>query len=150
MNGSTLNTLMSQIVTKHIRWDRFAEDIGFVFLTKQCVRSILEHVDDKVIRDIATTTCRAAMRDAVIFIKGRESLDNFLEVIDLWFNASHIPFRHITVRGENRYVIQHDFGRKWSLYIVSVINSLSTEMGFKMKNQKINDHSAFFDILVSR
>jgi hypothetical protein len=30
MSGITLNTLISQIITKHTEWDRFAKDVGLV------------------------------------------------------------------------------------------------------------------------
>lgn len=146
MDSITLNTLTSKILTKHVEWDRFAEDIGFVFLTKPFLRSLLEKVDEETIKKIAVSTCRGAIRDAIIFIKGEINIGSFLSAVDLWFGASHMPFRHIVKQDSDRYIIQHDLGKKWSLYIVTVINAVLNEIQYKSVNQRIDEQSATFEI----
>lgn len=147
MNSTTLNTLISQILSKHVEWDRFAEDIGFVFLTKTFLRTLLDHVDEKTITTIAVSTCRGAMRDAVIFIKGQLNIESFLHAMDLWIGASHLPFRHIVSNGMDRYIIQHELGRKYSIYLVTVVTSLLVEIGYRTEHQKIDDQSVSFEIV---
>lgn len=141
----TLNTLIGQILTKHIKWDIFAGDIGLIFLTKPSLRSLLQYIDEKSIRAIAASTCKGAMHDVIIFMKGNMNIDNFLEVLDLWIGASHIPFRHI-VNERHQYIIQHDLGRKWSIYVTTVIGSLLSEIEYKIIEQKIDDNSVSFAI----
>jgi len=147
MNSTSLNTLISQILTKHVEWDRFAEDIGFVFLTKPFLRTLLDHIDEKTITTIAVSTCRGAMRDAIIYLKGEINIDTFLQAVDLWFGASHMPFRHIVKNGEDRYIVQHELGKKWSIYITSVMNSLLNEIGYHTKNQRLDDQSTSYEIV---
>ena len=147
MNSTTLNTLVSQILSKHVEWDRFAEDIGFVFLTKQFLRTLLDYVDEKALTMIAVSTCRGAMRDAMLFIKGKIDITTFIQALDLWFGASHMPFRHIVNGGSDRYIVQHELGRKWSIYIATVVNSLLTEMEYMVKNQKTDEQSVSFEIV---
>ena len=146
MNNVTMNTLISQILSKHVKWDCFAEDIGFVFLTKPSLKSIFEEIDEESIKRIALSTCRYAIRDAFIFIKGELNITNFLEVIDLWLNASHVLFRHITTESDDKYIIQHELGKKFSIYIVTIINAILNEMKFKATNQKIDEQSVIFTI----
>jgi hypothetical protein len=146
MNNITTNALISSILTKHVNWDRFAEDIGFVFLAKPFLRVILDEVDEKTMKLIAVSTCRGAIRDAVLFLKGEMNKDSIMEAFDLWFGASHIPFRHIKKDGIDRYVVQHGLGKKWSIYIGAVVNSLLNEIEYKVVNQKINEQSISFDI----
>jgi len=150
MNSTTLNTLTSQILTKHVEWDRFAEQMGFVFLTKQFLRTILDHIDDKTITTIAVSTCRGAMRDAILFLKGEITITSFLQAVDLWFGASHMPFRHIVKEGADRYIIQHELGNKWSIYIVTVINSMLNEISYHAINQKMNEQSVSFEIVKNK
>ena len=147
MNSTTLNTLVSQILSKHTQWDRFAEDIGFVFLAKPFLRLLLDHVDDKALTTIAVSTCRGAIRDAMLFIKGEINITTFIQALDLWFGASHMPFRHIVNDGSDRYIVQHELGRKWSLYIATVVNSILTEMNYMAKNQKMDEQSVSFEIV---
>jgi hypothetical protein len=46
-----LNTLAGKILTKYVEWDSFAEDSGFVFVTKNFVKSLLTEVPDKTIEN---------------------------------------------------------------------------------------------------
>jgi hypothetical protein len=149
MKGSTVNTLTSNILTKHVSWDRFAEDIGFVFLTKPFLRAILDEVDERTIKLIATSICRGAIRDAVLFLKGDMNKDTIVEAFDLWFGASHIPFRHIKKDNIERYIVQHGLGKKWSIYIGAVVNVLLSEVGYRLENQKSQEQSISFDIVNS-
>jgi hypothetical protein len=147
MNGTTINTLVNNILIKHTNWDRFAEDIGFVFLAKPFLRSLLDEVSEKTIKLIAVSTCRGAIRDAVLFLKGEMNPDNVVKAFDLWFNASHIPFRHIRTEKMDRYIIQHGLGKKWSIYIEAVVSTLLNEVACKLINQKKNEQSVSFDIV---
>ena len=146
MKGMTLNTLIGQIITKHTSWDRFAEDIGFVFLTKPFLRAILSHVPDKEIINIAVTVCRGAMKDATIYMYGEITVDTFMKSLDSWLAASHIPFRHIKDNDEDKYVIQHELGNVFSKYLVTVINAILNEFTFCISKQDLTDQSVSFSI----
>jgi len=142
----TLNTLVGQILEKHSSWDRFARELGFVFLTRPFLRALLDHVDEKTITTISVTTCRGAMRDSILFLKGEFTLQSFLEALDLWFEASNIPFRHIKKDDRDKFIVQHDLGRKWSVYLSSVISSLLHEIKAEISNQQLGAHSLVFEI----
>ena len=146
MKGMTLNTLIGQIITKHTSWDRFAEDIGFVFLTKPFLRAILSHVPEKEMTTIAVTVCRGAMKDATIFMYGEITLDTYIKSLDAWLAASHIPFRHIKDNDEDKYVIQHELGNVFSKYLVTVINAILNEFTFCIAKQDLTDQSVSFSI----
>ena len=96
---------------------------------------------------IAVSTCRGAIRDAVLFLKGDINKDTIIEAFDLWFGASHIPFRHIKKDKMDRYIIQHGLGQKWSIYIGAVVNVMLNEVGHSLTNQKSQDQSISFDII---
>ena len=146
MKNMSLNTLIGQIITKHTSWDRFAEDIGFVFLTKPFLRAILSHVSEKEMINIAVTICRGAMKDATIYMYGEITVDTFLKTLDSWFVASHIPFRHIKDNDEDKYVIQHELGNVFSKYLVTVINAILNEFKYRATKQEITDQSISFVI----
>lgn len=146
MKNLTLNTLIGQIISKHVSWDRFAEDIGFVFLTKPFLRAILSHVPDKEMTTIAVTVCRGAMKDAAIYMHGEMTFDTFIQSLDSWLAASHIPFRHIKDENVDKYVIQHDIGMQFSKYLITVINAILNEFKFNAGNQDVTDQSVSFVI----
>ena len=146
MKSMTLNTLIGQILTKHTSWDRFAEDIGFVFLTKPFLRAILSHVPEKEMTNIAVTVCRGAMKDATIYMHGEMTIDTFVKTLDSWLAASHIPFRHIKDDNTDKYVVQHELGNVFSQYLVTVINSILNEFKYRASKQELTDQSISFEI----
>ena len=146
MKNMSLNTLIGQIITKHASWDRFAEDIGFVFLTKPFLRAILSHVPEKEMITIAVTVCRGAMKDATIYMYGELTVDTFIKSLDSWLAASHIPFRHIKDDDTDKYVIQHELGNVFSNYLVTVINAILNEFKFRIHKQELTDQSVSFEI----
>lgn len=146
MKSLTLNTLVGQIITKHTSWDRFAEDIGFVFLTKPFLRAILSHVPEKEMTTIAVTVCRGAMKDATVYMYGEMTFETYMKSLDLWLEASHIPFRHIKTESTDRYVIQHEIGLQFSHYLITVINAVLNELKLKAAKQEITDQSIGFVI----
>ncbi|HEY4679737.1 MAG TPA: hypothetical protein VIH04_00545 [Nitrosarchaeum sp.] len=146
MKSMTLNTLIGQIITKHASWDRFAEDIGFVFLTKPFLRAILSHVPEKEMTTIAVTVCRGAMKDATIYMYGELTVDTYIKSLDAWLAASHIPFRHIKDDNTDKYVIQHELGSVFSKYLITVINAVLNEFTFCIAKQDLTDQSVSFSI----
>lgn len=146
MKSMTLNTLIGQIITKHVSWDRFAEDIGFVFLTKPFLRAILSQVPEKEMTTIAVTVCRGAMKDATVYMYGELTVETFIKSLDSWLAASHIPFRHIKNDDTDRYVIQHELGNVFSQYLVTVINAILNEFKFHIHKQELTDQSVSFEI----
>ena len=135
LNAISLNTMIGQILTKHVEWDRFAEDIGVVVITRPFFRAVIEEVDDKTLTTIAVTTCRSAIRDAMLFITGKSDLPSFLKVLDLWLAASNISFRHIVENHQDKYIVQHDLGNKWTIYFTSVTGTLLNEFGYPLDKQ---------------
>lgn len=146
MKSMTVNTLVGQIITKHVSWDRFAEDIGFVFLTKPFLRAILSHVPEKEMTNIAVTVCRGAMKDATVYMYGELTVETFIKSLDSWLAASHIPFRHIEDNDVDKYVIQHELGNVFSSYLITVINAILNEFKFRATHQDLTEQSISFVI----
>lgn len=150
LQGTTLNSLTSKILTKHVMWDRFAHDIGFVTVTRPFIRALMDEVDEKTIQTIAASMCSDAVSDAILFIEGEMNKDSLVKVLDLWFTASNIPFRHIIISHGDNYIVHHGLGVKWSLYIETVVSTILNKIGCLMKDQKINDHTISFNIVAAK
>lgn len=43
----TLNTMIGQILSRFVSWDRFAEDTGFVFIQKHFLKDLLVEINEK-------------------------------------------------------------------------------------------------------
>ncbi|MBI1829331.1 MAG: hypothetical protein HY222_06910 [Thaumarchaeota archaeon] len=147
LEGVTENALLSKVITKHVDWDKFARDIGYLFVTKPFMRILLDSVDDNLLKRLAITTCKSAMKDSIIYINSEFSLDAYLHTFSLWLDASHIPFRRIDTHGTIKCIIQHNMGKKWSLYFITLTSSILNELGYHLKNISTNEHNVSYEIV---
>ncbi len=140
----TLNQLLNKIVKKHVKWERFAEEIGLVFLSKPVFRNLLSKIEDRDLQLLASTYCRGTLKDATMFQKGKIDFPSILETIDIWLENSHIPFRRFDT---SKYVIQHDLGKKYSLYLFTAISALLSEVGYGTKRDNFSEQTLDFAIV---
>lgn len=138
--GMSISTLINNILRKYATWDQFVNDIGFIFLQKPFLRSILEEVSEALIIKTAKTTCHAGMRDAISFIHGKIDIEAIIDVVTLWLSASNIPSRIITDKGSIEFRIHHNLGKKGSLYFGTLLSSLFAEINIQPKASTYKDH----------
>jgi len=142
-----VNQTLNKLVQKHLTWDKFAQEIGLVFISKSIFRNILNKLTDSEIKVLAATICRGTLRDATIFMKGDLNCTNLLEIVDMWITNSHIPFRKIAMENQNtRYIIQHELGVKYSTYLFTAITTLLSELGYGAENKQLEDNTLTFEI----
>ncbi|HKU83428.1 MAG TPA: hypothetical protein VJP58_05245 [Candidatus Nitrosocosmicus sp.] len=137
----TVSSVINNILRKYVSWDQFVSDIGFVFLQKPFVRNIFEHVSDEDLIKAAKTSCYTGMRDAISFIHGKNDVESIVDVLKLWFSASNFTNKVIQVNGKVEFRIQHNLGRKGSLYIGTLMSSLFADLNMKSTEALLKEHS---------
>lgn len=137
----TVSAIINNILKKYVSWDQFVSDIGFVFLQKPFVRNIFEHISDEDLIKAAKTSCYTGMRDAISFIHGKNDVESIIDVLKLWFSASNFTNKVIQSEGIIEFRVQHNLGRKGSLYIGTLISSLFADLNMKPKEALMKEHS---------
>ena len=140
----TLSNLISKILTKHTEWDTFANEIGFVLSTRQFLRGILDTVPESKVSELAKTVCKNSFREAIIFMNGDLTNEFAIKTISRWLSASAIPYRIIQTNLNTKFIIQHNLGRNWSVYFLTLITEIFGEMGKGLSEKTIeNDNLSF-------
>src|SRR3970282_86145 len=106
----SFNAMLNKILKKHVEWERFAQEIGMIYISKSVFR-------------------------------------NILETFDLWLSASHIHFRRVNADDTEKYIIKHDLGKKYSLYLHTAFNTVLSEIECSTTNTKIGDQNLVFEIV---
>lgn len=121
-----------------------------MFLTKPTFRALLSNIGDNQIKILASSSCRSAFRDAALFIKGELTIDSLIGVLDLWLTASNVSFRHVKAENGEKYIIQHELGKKYSLYLSTAVSAILSEVGHIVKNETATDQNLIFEIVKSK
>ena len=142
----TLNSLIGQILSKHVDWDRFTEDVGFAFMSKVDLKAFLDLIPQKQIEKIAQTQGKDAMKSTIGFIQGEFNFENFIIILDLWLGATNVRFRHITTTDGEKFIVQHDMGKNWSLYLATLVETISWDLNYGVSKKIISGQNVSFEI----
>jgi hypothetical protein len=75
---------------------------------------------------------KTANKDSILLLKKEYTIKSALDFLETWIKISGYPYRHEQDNnGQNRhlYVIQHDMGKKWSIYLANLYQFLFDELG---------------------
>jgi hypothetical protein len=129
----SVDTLMTQIAKRHTDWYVNAGQIGFISVRKSLIMKLLDEIgEDEKIKEIAREVAKGSS-DFLLLIKKQYniSIESALDFIESWIKESGYPYLHdISGVDQNihHFVIQHDMGLKWSLYLSEIYRDLFEEL----------------------
>jgi O-methyltransferase involved in polyketide biosynthesis len=132
------NTLLNQIVKEHLNWHANASKAGFIAVRRLLITNLISYLSEQQIISVAENVAKNTNKDSILFLKKEYTMKSALDLIETWIKISGYPYRHEVVNnGENKhsYVIQHDMGKKWSIYLANSYQFLFDELGVNKKNR---------------
>ena len=131
----SINTLVSQVLKQHADWHFAAAQSGFISIRKALIERMLKEFDEEKIKQIATDVANdSSNKDLLFSIKNEYTIESALELIEIWLRVSGYAYQHnIASNNTNmhRFIIQHNMGRKWSLYLSELYRRLFEEFGVR-------------------
>ena len=89
--------------------------------------------------------------DGIILNKlHREAEQRDISVNETWIKISGYPYRHEVNHTRHSYVIQHDIGKNWSLYLAQLYRSLFEEFGLKRVEFDLSHNTLYFAVETER
>jgi hypothetical protein len=143
-NDISVNTLVSHIIRRHIDWHSNAAKAGFVTVRRGLLIDLINRLSDKEITLIAEYIAKKETKDFVLLLRNEYNIESALDVIETWIKISGHPYRHEVNYTRHSYVIQHDMGMNWSLYMAEQYRFLFEEFELKKVDFDINDNTLDF------
>jgi hypothetical protein len=140
----SVNTLVSHIIRRHIDWHSNAAKAGFVNVRRGLLSNLINRLPEKEISSIAEYIAKNETKDFVLLLRNEYNIESALDVIETWIKISGHPYRHEVNYTRHSYVIQHDMGKNWSLYMAELYNFLFEEFELKRVEFDINDNTLDF------
>jgi len=69
----------------------------------------------------------------MLLMKNEYTTKSALDFLESWIKISGYPYKHEESHNGQSYVIQHDMGKKWSIYLPSLYQFLFDELGINKK-----------------
>lgn len=119
----SLNVLVNHIFRRYIAWERDASRIGFVPITKDLFATLLEKLEESQLEQVATKSAKNII-DVIIYMRKKFDLQTFLQWLDEMCRASGFAKKRVMVDTLYTYIVQHDLGMKYSIYLKTILQSL--------------------------
>ncbi|MGI0084921.1 MAG: hypothetical protein ACREBQ_07555, partial [Nitrososphaerales archaeon] len=88
--GISVNSLLTNLITKYAEWDRYAERFGFVTLGRQGFRSVFELMSDETLVAHGKEVGGKNAPDITRFWFGKLNLETFFSFLALYSKYSGI------------------------------------------------------------
>lgn len=143
----SLNTLANQIFKEYVEWYASAPKSGYVTVRKSLIVRMLDDLTEDEILDYARTTAKDS-RDINLLLTGEYTLSSVLKVIEHKVRISGYRYRRELKDDVQNYIIQHDLGHKWSLYLGTLFKAEFEEVGLKNTAVEMLDNIVVFRIKI--
>jgi hypothetical protein len=111
---------------------------GFIAVRRCLLTKLINNLSEQEIISLAEDVAKTTNKDLILFLKEEYTMKSALELIEIWIKISGYRYRHEQTNnnGQNKhsYVIQHNIGKKWSIYLANLYQFLFNELG---QNKKI-------------
>ena len=116
--GLPVNSLISQILTKYSEWDRHAEKFGFVMITRDGFRSLIEAIPDEKLARVGEALGSANPKEMTLFWFKHLGTEQFLQYLELYCRYGRIGEYEVDREGSTCTItIHHELGAKYSGYL---------------------------------
>lgn len=119
----SLNVLVNHIFGKYIAWERDACKIGFVPITKDLFATLLEQLEESQLEQIAKKSANNII-DVIIYMRKKFDLQTCLQWLDEMCRASGFAKKRVMMDTLYTYIVQHDLGMKYSIYLKHILQLL--------------------------
>jgi predicted HicB family RNase H-like nuclease len=149
----SVNTLVSQIVKQHANWHSIAPQAGFIPVRKPLIIKLLESQNDEQIKSLAQHVALYSNKDFILMLRRKYNIHSALDMIETWLRVSGYPYtRNLEDLDYSSklysFIVQHQMGRKWSLYLAEVYRNLFEEFGVRNGQFDMTDSALAYEIVV--
>ena len=149
----SLNTLASQIFQSHVEYDTYAAKAGMASFPKSLLIRLMDGLDEQGVEDLSKYIAKNEVKDMTLLLRKEYNLSSFLDTIESWLRVSGFPYRYdqgssIDNRIQTRFVIQHDMGKRWSIYFEKLFRYVFEDLKVREYSFDNTDNSVTFKIQV--
>ncbi len=143
----SLNTLINHILEKQVNWNDLVSEMGWVTIFRSTFRELLDSTSKDAIQKIVSSTSNAELKNSLNYFYGHVSLDSILDLFKKRLQSMNVQFRILLSDGKSKIVIQHDLGKNWPYLIVTQMNVILNEVGYRIINDEYNKNGFSFEIV---
>lgn len=119
----SVNALVSSLITKYSEWDRYVESLNFISIPTDGLGLLINCVEDDQIENIGKQIGSNHVQEFMMMWFKKISLDSLFEGLSIFCRYSGMASYDMEIIDNREYVVtmHHRLGRKWSIFIESIL-----------------------------
>lgn len=138
--------MASQIFRQHVDWHSNAAKAGFITVRRGLILRLLEIATEEQLVKIAEYIAKKETKNFVLMLRNEYNMTSALDVVETWIRIAGYPYRHDANYSKHSYTIQHEMGRKWSMYLAEQYRFLFEDFGVEKVRFDITDSVLAFSV----
>ncbi len=136
--GISINSLVMSTVQRHIAWDIFAQELGFMSISKRTVKQFCEQIPEEKIKEIAKDTGFGIMKELILLMFGKIDFKTIIDVIKIRASLHGMANHRITSNNVHIITIHHGISQKFSYFLAEIFKTITEENNiiFKILNSQ--------------
>lgn len=143
----SLNTLINHLLEKQVNWHELTTEMGWVSMFRTTFKELSDSVSKEKIEKIAETTGTSDFKNSLNYVYGYIDLDSILDLFKKRCANMNVQYREMNVHGTKKIIVQHDLGKNWPYFIVSQMNGILNEVGYRTMNEEYNKQGFSFEVI---
>jgi hypothetical protein len=143
-NEVSLNSLVTHIFKQHVDWHTNASKAGFISVRRGLLTKLMEKVDEKDLLEIAEFIAKNEARSFILLLRNEYNITSAIDVFETWIKIVGYPYRHDFHFGRHSFVLNHNMGRKWSIFILTMYQLIFEDFGIKLEDVDIDENMITF------
>ena len=145
-NDLSLNQLLNQVIGNHVNFRSVTKSAGFMTIPKPVLKRIIGKFSEDEAREIGREHAEKDAESILCMLRNEFNVDDFLDTVEYWVKDSDFPIRHDVKNDIHKYVIQHELGKNWSIYMAAFIIQTIEKMTQRKVESRITDNTLAFTV----
>lgn len=121
----SVNSLAIRIFSDHISWEKYERKVGLLPMTKVFLENAVAKMTEQEVVSFAEKNEKDYFKSILIFMKRERSKKEFVKILRSWLSVSWMQhILELKEDGNYYFMIRHDLGGNWSLYIKTLLSEL--------------------------
>lgn len=129
-SGLTINSLANQIFKEYSEWDRYAEGLCLIPLSRDILQILFDQLSEEECVAVGEKVGGFTPRELTSFLFGEFNQQHLTQFLELWFDR-FATLEHRTEDTNHLFVVHHDVNINFSRFLSALLQTALKEAGCK-------------------
>ncbi len=143
--GISLNSLVNSITKRHLTWERFGDEIGFIPITRRTLKKIFRHLEKPNIEKIAEEMGGVVPRELTFLTYGNMDFEKLMNILEV--NATRFgKVKHFVEGNKHNLNIHHGICKNFSMFLAFTHKKMCEDLSLKFSLNNLDSNMVCLEI----